>query len=91
MPLDDMAELSGNDDEAWTQIARAEQKRLLEDGFKSLPPRYRLFIELHFYRGLTLAEVASAMQLSIDNAYTIKHRAIQKLKARVAVAKNGMH
>jgi len=40
-------------------------------------------MKLHFDRGLALTEVAEAMQLSRDNAYTIKHRAVKKLRTHL--------
>jgi RNA polymerase sigma factor (sigma-70 family) len=53
-------------------------------GVEKLPPRDRLFLRLHFEQGLLIAEVAEAMGLSVDHAYTIKHRAIKRLKSIVA-------
>ena len=41
-------------------------------------------MRLHFDQGLSMAEVANAMQITVENAYTIKHRAIQRLKFHVA-------
>ena len=64
----------------WEQIEQAERKRIIQEGIRKLPPRDRLFMILHFEMGLSVKEVAQAMQLSIDNAHTVKHRAIQKLK-----------
>jgi RNA polymerase sigma-70 factor (ECF subfamily) len=85
-PLEEVPEIRENQDGPRAQMVRAEQERLLKDSFEKLPPRYRLFIELHFVRELPLAEVAAAMQLTMDNVYTIKHRAIRKLKAQIARA-----
>jgi RNA polymerase sigma factor (sigma-70 family) len=81
--LDQVPELRESGDDTWSQLMQAERERLLEEGVRSLSPRYRLFIELHYYRGQTLADVATAMQLSMDNAYTLKHRAVQKLKMQI--------
>jgi RNA polymerase sigma factor (sigma-70 family) len=53
---------------------------------KNLSPRDRLFMKLHFDQGLSAAEVAAAMQVSVENVYTIKNRAIQRLKTQVALA-----
>lgn len=86
--LEELPELKADGVEFEAQIEKAEQGRLLQDGMQRLPPRDRLFIKLHFDQGLSVAEVAEAMQLSIDNAYTVKHRAIQRLKSHVALATN---
>ncbi|MCK4727993.1 MAG: sigma-70 family RNA polymerase sigma factor [Desulfobacterales bacterium] len=86
--LEELPELKADGVEFEAQIEKAEQGRLLQDGMQRLPPRDRLFIKLHFDQGLSVAEVAEAMQLSIDNAYTVKHRAIQRLKSHVASATN---
>jgi DNA-directed RNA polymerase specialized sigma24 family protein len=41
-------------------------------------------MKLHVDHALSIAEIAETMQLSISNAYTVKHRAIQRLKSHVA-------
>ena len=84
--LEDLPELKGDKMEPWMVMEKGERKRLLQDGIRSLSPRDRLFMKLHFNHGLSVAEVASAMQLSIQNAYTVKHRAIKRLKAYVVTA-----
>lgn len=86
VPLEELPELKADDVEFGSQIEKAEQARLLQDSMQRLPPRDRLFVKLHFDQGLSVAEVAEAMHLSIGNAYTIKHRAIQRLKSHVASA-----
>jgi RNA polymerase sigma factor (sigma-70 family) len=86
--LDELPELKGADDGPWAQMEKTERERLIKTGIKELPPRDRLFLVLHFEKGLTIKEVAKTMQLSIDNAHTIKHRAIQKLKSLVEAAVN---
>lgn len=89
IPLEKLEELRAEDIEYGAQIEREEQERLLQLGMERLPPRDRLFIKLHFDRELTIAETAEAMQLSIGNAYAVKHRAIQRLKSHVVSATKG--
>ena len=84
--LDELPELMGSQNGAWAQMEKTEQERLVKAGIKELPPRDRLFLVLHFEKGLTIKEVAKTMQLTVDNAHTVKHRAIQKLKLIVDAA-----
>ena len=83
--LDNLPELRAAEGNFWPEIDNAERERLLEDGMQRLPPRDRLFLKLHFEQGFSVTEVAETMQLSINNAYTVKHRAIEKLKSNVAL------
>jgi RNA polymerase sigma factor (sigma-70 family) len=81
--LDDLPELRSAEMGAAAAVEKAEQVRLLQTGLQNLPPQGRLFMKLHLDQGLPVNEVAAAMQISVQNAYTIKHRAIQKLKAYI--------
>ena len=76
LALDDMTPLD--------EVERVEQERLLENSIQNLPPRDRLFMKLYYDQGLSVAEVADAMHLSTQNIYTLKHRAIQKIKTYIA-------
>jgi RNA polymerase sigma factor (sigma-70 family) len=82
--LEDFPEIRGDSVEPLALMEKKHKERLLRKGIRSLPPRDRLFMKLHFDQGLSLEDVALAMQISVGNAYTVKHRAIQKLKAYVA-------
>ena len=86
VPLESVPELKaeGVDSDAWTE--EAERKRLMQLGIQRLSARDRLFMKLHFDRGLSIAEVAETMQLSMVNAYSIKHRAIQRLRLHLTSA-----
>ena len=86
IPLDEVYGLKGDECDGLDLLERAEKEQLLREGMQNLPPRDRLFMKLHFDQGLSVAEVAAAMQVSVENVYTIKHRAIQRLKAQVASA-----
>ena len=66
--------------EQWQLLDRAEKMRLIERGMKSLLPRDQLFIRLHCLNGLSLKEVAEILKVSENNAYSIKHRALKRLK-----------
>jgi RNA polymerase sigma factor (sigma-70 family) len=86
IPLEELPELKGDEMGALASMENAERGRLLQDGIQRLPPRDHLFMKLHFDHGLSMEEVAEAMKLSIQNAYTVKHRAIQRLKSYVVTA-----
>ena len=84
--LDEAYGLKGDECDGLTLLEMAEKEQLLWEGMQNLSPRDRLFMKLHFDQGLSVAEVAAAMQVSVKNVYTIKHRAIQRLKTQVALA-----
>jgi RNA polymerase sigma factor (sigma-70 family) len=84
VPLERLPELAGDLVEPETAMERGERERMVQMGVEKLPPRDRLFLRLHLEEGLLIAEVAETMRLSLDHAYTIKHRAIQRLKSIVA-------
>ncbi len=86
IPLEEAPGLKGDEMEAWAVMEQAEREHLLQDAMRMLSSRERLFVKLHFDQGLPIAEVAATMQISTDNAYTVKHRAIQRLKSAVASA-----
>jgi len=79
--LDDLPELRSAEEDAPAQLIKAEQEHLLKKGIQNLPPRGRLLMKLHLDQGLGLEEAAAAMRITVQNAYIIKHRAIQKLKS----------
>ena len=83
IPLENIPELSLADPGPLAEIEEAERQQSLKDEIRNLPPRDRLFLLLHYENGYSLKEVAETMKLSLNNAYIIKHRAIQKLKSRL--------
>jgi len=88
VPIEQAFGITQDEIEPLAAMKKEEQGHLLQDGIQSLSPRYQLFMQLHFDHELPVKEVAEAMQLSIEHAYTVKHRAIQKLKVYVAGAMN---
>jgi RNA polymerase sigma-70 factor (ECF subfamily) len=66
-------------------MEQAEHGRLIQDAIQLLSPRDRLFIRLYFEDGLGLEEVAAALRISIQNAYTVKHRAVQRLRSHLSL------
>jgi RNA polymerase sigma factor (sigma-70 family) len=67
-------------DEAY---ARAERQMLLKSLIETLSPRERLFINLYWQHELSMAEIAALLNISADNAYTLKYRLIARLKKRL--------
>ena len=82
-PFDELSGLEEEGKDAGDSMEPAEQERLLEEGIRSLSPRDRLFIRLHLEGGLSIQEVAETMGISIQNAYTVKTRTIQRLRSHV--------
>jgi RNA polymerase sigma factor (sigma-70 family) len=83
MSFEDLPELAEDEATPIKKMEQAEQEHLLRGGIRKLPPRDRLFMKLYFEQGLSVSEVAEAMHLSAANAYTIKHRAVKKLRTGV--------
>lgn len=83
-PLEDLSELTGEEMDPLALMQNMERDRLVENGIQSLPPRDRLFIRLHFDQGIPIEDVAATMQITVPNAYTVKHRAVRKLKSYVS-------
>lgn len=62
---------------------RKEEYLVLEEEMKAMNPRYRLVIKLLFFKGLSITEVAKIIKTSEENVYSLKHRALKQLKAKV--------
>ncbi len=80
IPMEILPELTDTGNGVLHQIEKQEQIQLLNAAMEKLPPRELLFIKLHIEKALSLAQVAKIMNISASNAYTLKHRAIKKLK-----------
>ena len=63
-----------------TSLIEQEQKQLVSQSLQTLPPRDRLFIQLHFDQSLSPDEIASIFQVSINAFYTQKSRILGKLR-----------
>jgi RNA polymerase sigma factor (sigma-70 family) len=79
---DDLPELAEENQKSPLAFMEEEERnRRLHDGINSLQPRDALFIKLHIEKGLPIEEVGEVLHLTMQNAYTMKHRIIKKLKA----------
>ena len=82
--------LTGQNEEEVEPLAlmeEAEQRRILQNTIQLLSPRERLFMKLHIEQGLPLKETASDLGISVKNAYTVKHRAIKRLRSHLILSK----
>jgi len=83
---DVMNELIGKEPTPITLVEKTEQYRILEKGMCELQPRDRLFLKLHCFDGVAIGEVARIIGISVNNAYALKNRAINRLRAFVVEA-----
>jgi RNA polymerase sigma factor (sigma-70 family) len=80
-PVEELSWLKGEDQGPLALMENAEQEKLVQEGMESLSPRDRVFMKLHIDQGLPVEDVAEALQISVQNAYVVKHRAVEKLKS----------
>jgi RNA polymerase sigma factor (sigma-70 family) len=83
IPLEKLPELKDGAKDILAEMETMDRNQLLQVAIKTLPPRDRLFMKLHFDQGLSMPEIAEIMQLSMGNIYTVKYRVIQKIKSYV--------
>ena len=83
LPIEVLTDLRAERSNPLDTIEREDQMRLIRDGMKALLPRDRLFLKLHSLKGLSIQEVAAIMSISEQNAHSIKHRAIKRLKSLI--------
>ncbi len=61
----------------------ALRRTALRGALAGLPPRERELIALKFHAGLDNAELAGVLGVSVSNAGTLLHRAVQKLRKAI--------
>jgi len=79
-PVEELFWLRAEEQGPLALMESAEQEKLVQEGMESLAPRDRLFMKLHIDQGLPVEEVAEALQISVQNAYVVKHRAVERLR-----------
>ena len=57
-----------------------ESSKIIEKAVSNLPSDYRKIIELYFYEGLKLREIAEIMNLSVGSIHAKKDKALRKLR-----------
>ena len=88
LPIDWIFDNKSEASSALEQLEMAERQTLIKKEIEELPPRYRLILELNVYRELPIGEVAKILKVTENNAYTIKNRAIQRLRQNILRKKN---
>lgn len=66
-----------------TRIDAKERLVIIEQALEEMLPRDRLLIRLHCFDELPLEQVARMMDVSANTVYSVKSRAIQRLKDRI--------
>jgi RNA polymerase sigma-70 factor (ECF subfamily) len=84
-PIEDLqSEVTADGDVTSRMVEKEEEVRMVEEAIHRLPAKEKLLMRLHFEKGLALEEIAEVMHFSLQNAYTIKHRATKRLRAWVS-------
>ncbi len=78
---EDFDVIAGQSVDMWRMLELAEKIRLVKEGMRLLLPRDRLFLKLHFFNDLSIREAANILKVTENNAYSIKHRALRRLKS----------
>jgi RNA polymerase sigma factor (sigma-70 family) len=80
VPVDILDSFRSDGPDPVDDMEKARQWGLIREGMKELPPRDRFFMTLYCQEGYSVKEIADLMNLSEENAHSIKHRAIKRLK-----------
>jgi RNA polymerase sigma factor (sigma-70 family) len=80
VPVDILDSFKSDGPDPVDDMEKARQWGLIREGMKELPPRDRFFMTLYCHEGYSVKEIADLMNLSEENAHSIKHRAIKRLK-----------
>ncbi len=78
--------LASDQADALNTLVDREEELQITEALESLSPRDRLFVDLHFYRGLPPEEVAAILNISVKAVYTIKSRLLDKLREVLKIA-----
>jgi len=82
--LEELVHLASPEASPSRAVEEAEERRRVTEAIEGLPPRERLFMRLHFEKGLELDHVARAMGCSVQHLYVVKHRAVRRLREILA-------
>lgn len=77
--------LASEDADALCLIQEEERGRLVHAALEKLSPRDRLFLKLHFFKDCPISQVAQILNIAQNTAYSVKHRALKRLRAEIRV------
>jgi RNA polymerase sigma factor (sigma-70 family) len=83
VPMDILDSFKSDGPDPLDDMERARQWKLIQEGMKALIPRDRFFLTLYCQEQYSVREIAGLMNLSEENAHSIKHRAIKRLKESI--------
>ena len=66
-----------------SEVAARQEQRLLLEGLRRLPVDYQVVLELHYWEGLSAAELAEVLAIPIGTAKTRLRRGRELLEARL--------
>lgn len=76
-----LADASAVDPEG--EALNSERRRVLETALQRLPTKERQVIELYYYEGLTLTEIAQVLRLSVARVSQLHSKAIFRMRGRL--------
>jgi RNA polymerase sigma-B factor len=79
--INPMLDMLGREDE---DIARLEDRCIIEDALQDLPARERTILFMRFYQQLTQSQVASALNISQMHVSRLERAALAKLRCHLA-------
>ena len=81
IPFEIIYDYQSDQKDAFAMLEHYQQIEILQNSINKLSHRDRLFFKLYFNCEMPISEIAEIMNISVNNAYTVKHRAIRRLKA----------
>ena len=86
MPLEIIGDMETENPGPLAHLEKADRWQRIREGMAELLPRDRLFIRLHYLEGLSMGDVADFLGITEGNAYSLKHRALKRLRSKVAAS-----
>jgi RNA polymerase sigma factor (sigma-70 family) len=83
VPLDQIPEISGT-----SNIEKKHKQMIIQDALQKLQERDRMLLTMAYFEGFSLAELAEAMNMSVNNAKVALHRARLRLRDKLEVYKD---
>ena len=74
-----------------SQVFRKEDYAIIEKKLNTLPPQQKEVILLHFYEGLSYADIAEIMNIKIKSARALTYRALESLEKKLSPYKKSLY